>query len=78
MAKIEVREITAHITERDPKPRWYVIVSYEHSDEIAVPLSGREDQPQNDREALAAAENLGRALLDFVNRTRKQLPNDPD
>jgi hypothetical protein len=75
MAKIEVREITAHATERDPKPRWYVIVSYGHGEEIAFPLSGRDDRPQNDSEALAAAESLGKALLDFVDRTRKQLPS---
>ena len=71
MAKIEVREITAHATQDDPKPRWYAIVSYGHGEESAVPLSGREDRPQNHREALAAAECLGKALTDFVDRTRK-------
>jgi len=71
MAKIEVREIAAHATQDDPKPRWYAIVSYGHGEESAVPLSGREDRPQNRREALAAAEGLGKALIDFVDRTQK-------
>jgi hypothetical protein len=82
MAKPEVKGVRSFATQENPEPRWEVIVDYGGGDLIAIPLRAHhlatDDLLDQERESCAAMESLARALLDFVDRIRKQWPTDPE
>ena len=82
MAKIEVKEVRATMTQTDMEPPWEAVVSYGGRIEVVIPLPAvyliTDDRSQTLRESLEAMESLARELLDFADRTRKQFPNDFD
>jgi hypothetical protein len=79
VAKIKVLRVQSTMTETDREPLWFAVVDYGDGVEIQIPLRAHylitDDPREQRRQSLEAMENLARALLDFVDRTRKRWPN---
>jgi hypothetical protein len=77
---IKVLRVQSRMTLGDREPLWYAIVDYGDGIEIQIPLRAHylitDDAPEQRRQSIEAMENLARAMLDFVDRTRKRWPND--
>jgi hypothetical protein len=82
MAKLEVKRVRSIATQDTPEPRWEVIVDYGDGEEVVIPLRAHhlttDDVLEQQRQSCEAMESLARALLDFVDRIRKQWPSDPE
>jgi hypothetical protein len=81
MAKIKVKRVHAPMTISDVEPLWFVEMDYGGGVEVHIPLpahdlitDGVETQTS---QSLEAMESLAKALLDFVDQTRKRLHHDP-
>jgi hypothetical protein len=80
MAKPEVKMVRSTATQANREPVWEVIVDYGGGEEVVISLRAHhlttDDALEQQRQSCEAMENLARALLDFVDRIRKQWPND--
>jgi hypothetical protein len=79
VAKIEVKLVRATATQDEMAPHWEAVIDY-GAFEAVVPLPGRmlpgDDWAEQRRESLEAMERLAKALLRFVDRTRKEWSSD--
>jgi hypothetical protein len=82
MAKPKVKGVRSLATQDNPEPLWEVIVDYGDDVEVVIPLRAHylttDDVLEQQRQSCEAMESLATALLDFVDRIRKQWPNGPE
>jgi hypothetical protein len=82
MAKPVVKGVRSFATDDNREPLWEVIVDYGDGVEVAIPLRAHhlttDDAFEQHRQSCEAMESLAIALLDFVDRIRKQWSTDPE